>query len=184
MGGADKGLMQWGGAALARHVAERLASQVHGRVQINTNRHAEIYRSWGWAVVADDPNLPPASGPLAGIVTGFQHTTAAWVQFAPCDSPRLPLNLVERLLQAARSAGVGIAVPFTCEPAGATPRHHWTTALAHRDTASAAAGLLAQGERRVGQWVRDGTWIGVCFDSAAEFMNINTPETLHASPPP
>lgn len=184
MGGADKGLLPWRQQPLALHVAQRLSPQVAGRLHLNANRHLARYGQWGWPVWPDDADLPPAFGPLAGIQTAFRHTGAAWVQLAPCDSPCLPGNLVARLRSAAEAAGVPIAVPVT--PSGdpdAPSRHHWTTALAHRRSAQLLPRLIADGERRVARWIHHAGWIGVCFDSPGEFMNINTPETLHGTAP-
>lgn len=183
MGGQDKGLLHWHGEALARHVAHGLAPQVR-QLTLNANRHAEQYGAWGWPVLRDDPDLPSLAGPLCGMLTGLRHAGTPWLQFSPCDSPALPTDLVRRLHDAACSARALIAVPVSTDPATHEPRHHWTTALAHRDTLVTLEALLAQGERRVRQWVGACAWIGVCFERPADFININTPETLHGTPWP
>ncbi|HNP04562.1 MAG TPA: NTP transferase domain-containing protein, partial [Rhodocyclaceae bacterium] len=52
MGGADKGLLNFGGRPLARQVAERLAAQVD-TLFINANRNRDAYAAFGYPVVAD-----------------------------------------------------------------------------------------------------------------------------------
>jgi molybdopterin-guanine dinucleotide biosynthesis protein A len=181
MGGQDKGLLAWRGDALARHTAGRLAPQVR-TITLNANRHLDQYRAWGWPVLPDDGDLPMKAGPLSGMLTGLRHAQGSWLQFCPCDSPALPADLVLRLRHAAQAAKARVAVPCSLDPATGEQRHHWTTVLAHRDTLATLQDLVRQGERRVGQWVRTCAWIGVCFERPADFININTPETLHGTP--
>ncbi len=186
MGGQDKGLLTWHGTPLARQVAWRLAPQVR-TLRLNANRHAADYGAWGWAVYPDDSDLPPTAGPLIGILTGLRHTPSPWVQIAPCDSPRLPADLVATLLAAARRDGADIAVATSLGQTGAADdaaerRHHWTTILVHRRTLPTLEQAVASGERRVRSWIAMNRWIGVSFERSAEFMNINTPGALHATP--
>lgn len=181
MGGRDKGLVPRRDTPLALHAARALAPQVR-HLTLNANRHLDQYAAWGWPVQPDDEGLPVKAGPLSGMLTGLRATTACWLQFSPCDSPALPQDLVARLHRAAREAGALIAVPCSNDPATGETRHHWTTALAHRDAAPTLQDMIGQGERRVGEWVRACPWIGVCFERPAEFININTPETLHGTP--
>lgn len=181
MGGQDKGLLAWQAQPLALHAARALAPQVR-HLTLNANRHLDQYAAWGWPVTPDDTDLPPKAGPLSGMLTGLRHTTADWLQFSPCDSPALPATLVARLWQAAQAAQALIAVPCSTDAATGEPRHHWTTVLAHRDAQPILLDMLHQGERRVGEWVRACAWIGVCFERPADFININTPETLHGTP--
>ncbi|RZL10995.1 MAG: molybdenum cofactor guanylyltransferase [Rubrivivax sp.] len=180
MGGQDKGLLAWHGAPLARQAALRLAPQV-GSLRLNANRHAAEYSAWGWPVHQDDPDLPCAAGPLIGMLTALRHTAAPWVQVVPCDSPQLPEQLVATLLAAAIRDQADIAVPTSRGDADAW-RHHWTTILVHRRTLPTLEQAVASGERRVRSWIAMNRWIGVSFERSAEFMNINTPEALHATP--
>lgn len=181
MGGQDKGLLPWHGQALALHTARRLAPQVK-QLTVNANRHLDDYRRWDWPVLPDDGDLPARAGPLSGMLTGLRQATTEWLQFSPCDSPALPADLVGRLRQAAEEAGALVAVPCSIDPASGERRLHWTTTLAHRDTRLTLQDKLGQGERRVGEWVRACAWISVCFERPADFLNINTPETLHGTP--
>lgn len=164
---------------MAWQVAQRLAPQV-SRLSINANRHLDIYARWPWLVCPDDIDLPLESGPLIGILTGLRHATASWLQVQPCDSPSLPIDLVTQLLQAAEQAQADIAVPVTPAHLNETERTHWTCALIRTSTRDSLEAAVQQGERRVRQWITQGRWIGVSFDRADAFININAPETLHA----
>ena len=181
MGGQDKGLLTWQDAPLALHVARRMTPQVR-HITLNANRHLDDYGRWGWPVQPDDADLPEKTGPLTGMLTGLRHAQGDWVQFSPCDSPALPPDLTHRLWQAAQEANALIAVPCSIDAATGEQWHHWTAALAHRDTREALQQMIGQSERRVGQWIRACPWIGVCFERPEDFININTPETLHGSP--
>jgi molybdopterin-guanine dinucleotide biosynthesis protein A len=69
-------------------------------------------------------------------------------------------------------------VPVTHDDQGEA-WHHWTCALVHARARASLEAAVAQGERRVGQWVKTRPWIGVSFGHPAAFININTLETLH-----
>ncbi|MEY4765951.1 MAG: molybdenum cofactor guanylyltransferase [Pseudomonadota bacterium] len=188
MGGQDKGLVLWRGQALGLAVLTRMAPQVP-QVIVSANRNAEAYaelwrQSQGerlWSpdhVFPDDADLPPRSGPLAGMLTALRRADTEWVQFVPCDSPNLPTDLVERLLAAAKP-GVDIVVPQTPDEPDA-PRLHWVCALVRRATLPALASQFADGERKVSRWIGASAWRSVSFDVGDGFANINALETSHA----
>src|SRR5687767_9816016 len=94
MGGIDKGLRDFRGRPLVGHAIERLAPQVD-ELLINANRNPEAYARFGYPVIADE--IPGFAGPLAGFERGLAHARGDLVVTAPCDSPFLPADLVERL---------------------------------------------------------------------------------------
>jgi molybdopterin-guanine dinucleotide biosynthesis protein A len=188
MGGRDKGLVDWQGQPLALHVLHRLAPQGHS-LMISANRHADAYAALARQahaqsdmpaqVFADDPDLPPRSGPMAGMLSALRRLDGDWLQFVPCDSPRLPHDLAARLLDAATRAQADIAVPQT-EDGPDAPRPHWVCALIHRNTLPSLLSAFAQGERKVSRWVCAQRWTSVFFDDQDAFTNINHMETPHA----
>ena len=108
MGGRDKGLVPYQGRPLAAWVLDRLVAQTGTQFAV-ANRNLPDYAnllqqahatppSGVPAVLPDAPDLPVASGPLAGIVTALRHTATPWLMVTPCDTPHLPDDLVERLL--------------------------------------------------------------------------------------
>ncbi len=176
MGGMDKGLMLWQGVPLARHVASRLERQVT-RLQVNANRHQNQYAAWPWAVRPDDADLPQAFGPLAGMLTGLRHCQAEWLLTVPCDTPRIPGDLAERLLAQAQVAGADIAVPLT-QTQDEEPRHHWTCALVRSQLLPTLEAAVARGDARVRGWITRQRWTGVSFLEADAFQNFNQPGDL------
>lgn len=188
--GQDKGLLKHGDRPLAEWVGRKLASQCDA-LACSANRNLGAYRdlmarcrshahpppadAGTWP---DDPDLTPGSGPLAGLLTALRHSHTEWVLVAACDTPRLPVDLAARLLRSAQAADADIAVPVTTDPDG-QERHHWVCVLLHKRVTPRLQEAFVNGERKVGSWMRSQHWVAVCFDSASDFHNINTLETLH-----
>jgi len=185
--GQDKGLLMHEGRPLADWVLQQVAPQ-SGSVLISANRHIEVYtqlhRPWAQVgddskvVWPDDADLPPHSGPLAGIITLLRRVQSDWAMVVPCDTPHLPGDLVARLLSQAQDAKADIVVPQTQKP-GEAPRLHWVCALVNKRVCPETQALFVQGERKVGNWVRSQNWSSVSFADDAAFTNMNTLETLH-----
>jgi len=174
MQGQDKGLVLWQGQAMAQRVAQRLEPQV-AQVHINANRNIATYRTWPWPVHPDQPELPAKAGPMIGLLTGLQTTSNAWLQLAPCDTPQLPLDMVQRLYDKAQSKQADVVVPVTTVD-GETWQH-WACALVSRQCAEHLAQAVNAGERRLGQWMRQQRLTTLTFNdsSSALFSNLNTP---------
>lgn len=54
--------------------------------------------------VADYP------GPLASFLSGLEHCATPWLLTVPCETPLFPLDLAERLAEAAVAANAEIAM--------------------------------------------------------------------------
>ena len=176
LGGVDKGLQAWRGIALVDRVIARLAPQV-GDVMISANRNEAEYAIRAARVLADDSSEFP--GPLAGILAGLRAAPTPWLAVAPCDGPRLPFDLVERL-----AAGVGDAQGAVVQrDHGADGlRLEPVCCLLSTALADDLARYLAEGGRKVEGWVaRHAT--PVRFDRPGDvdaFVNVNTPDDLLA----
>lgn len=169
MGGLDKGLLPFRGRAMVKHVIDRLAPQVTG-LMISANRHAEDYAAFGWPVVADaDPGF---AGPLAGVHAGLRACAGEWLVTAPCDSPLLPADLVDRLSAAAESDDADVAV------ARADGRLQPVFLLCRRTLAGVLESYLAGGGRRIEAWLDERRAAIADFPDALAFANINTPAEL------
>ena len=188
MNGQDKGLMPYQGRALADWVLAALQGQV-GTLMISANRHpAEYGALWrGHAgatpatpppVFPDDSDLPPASGPLAGIVSALRRCGTERLLVVPCDLPHLPHDLAPRLMAEAAVSDADIVVPYTRSVTGEA-HFHWVCALIHKRVCPHTEALFVTGERKLGNWVRSLRWAGVFFPDPAAFTNMNTLETLH-----
>ena len=78
---------------------------------INANRNLGAYESMGVPVWPD--TLPDYAGPLAGFLTGLERCETPYLVTVPCDSPRFPLDLVERLADGLESQQAEIALAAT-----------------------------------------------------------------------
>jgi molybdopterin-guanine dinucleotide biosynthesis protein A len=167
LGGVDKGLQPWRGRPLVEHAIERLAPQVRD-VMISANRHAGDYAARADRVLADASDDFP--GPLAGMLAGLRACPTPWLAVVPCDSPRLPPDLVARLAH-----GLGDA-PGTVVQRNA--RLEPVCCLLSTTLADDLGRYLAAGGRKVEGWVGRHAR-PVPFDrpgDAAAFVNVNTPE--------
>ena len=175
MGGGDKARLRIGGRTILVRVLECLLSQCE-RVIINANGDPARFADTGLPVVAD--SVPDFAGPLAGILAGLDWAAAQapgieWLASVPGDCPFLPNNLLERLHEARRAAGV----PLACARSGQW-RHPvvglWNVQL--REDLRRA--LIEEDLHKIEVWTaRHGVAIA---DWPAEpldpFFNVNTPE--------
>jgi molybdopterin-guanine dinucleotide biosynthesis protein A len=171
MGGADKGLERLDGEPLVQHALRRLAPQV-GAVMINANRNRERYAQFGVPLLADEDG--EFSGPLAGFVAGLAHCSTEWLVTVPCDSPRFPLDLVERLGRAIGTAQVAVA----CTTEGGKRQRQSVFCLIRREARRGIEAYLASGGRKIEGWFDQAGCIDVMFDDADAFYNANTIEEL------
>lgn len=174
MGHVDKGLQPFRGKSMAAHVIERLAPQVSA-IAINANQNLEQYAAFGVPVWPDD--LQGFEGPMAGLETGLRRCTTDYLVTAPCDSPFLPLDLVERLSAALEANGADLALAETEEPDDSGEMRvqpHPVFALVKRSALPHLANFLATGGRRMDGWYGAIKVVRVRFDDASTFRNINT----------
>ena len=116
MGGGDKARIRIGGATILERVLARLKPQC-GAVILNANGDPARFADTGLAVVGD--SVPGFAGPLAGILAGLDWAAAhrpdvVDIASVPGDCPFLPDDLVARLADARRQAGV----PLACARSG------------------------------------------------------------------
>jgi molybdopterin-guanine dinucleotide biosynthesis protein A len=191
MNGQDKGLVHYQGRPLADWVLQALAPQCT-RMMISANRHLPQYQALlsnrqphdaskatqTPIVWPDDADLPPQSGPLAGIITALRHCPTEWLLVAPCDTPHLPPDLVSRLWDEAQRSQADVVVPKT-QDKDRSERLHWVCALIRKGVCPQTEALFVKGERKAGLWVQSCRWSSVSFADEAAFTNMNTLETLH-----
>ena len=163
--GVDKGLQPFRGRPMVAHAIDRLGPQV-GHLLINANRNLEQYRALGHPVVSDA--IAGFAGPLAGLHSGLRACGTPYLVTAPCDSPFLPSDLVERLAAALLREGAQIAVART---AG---QPHPVFMLADCAVLPALEAFLAGGGRKIDAWYSALRTVEVDFDDDSAFLNINT----------
>jgi len=173
LGGVDKGLQPWHGRRLVDHAIERLAPQV-GEMMISANRNAADYAMRGRVLADASGDFP---GPLAGMLAGLRAASTPWLAVVPCDAPRLPPDLVERLAHGLGDAQ-GAVVQRDLGAAGV--RLEPVCCLLATTLADDLARYLAEGGRKVEAWLSRHA-APVRFDrptDVAAFANINTPDDL------
>lgn len=175
LGGVDKGLQLHHGQPLASVALQRLSPQV-GRLMLSANRHLDDYARMGVAVWPDPPELSGYQGPLAGVMAGLLHCETAYLATVPCDCPRFPVDLVERLAQAlhGQQADIAVAATRTGERLLLEPAF----CLMKATLGDKLLAYLRSGERKIERWTAGLRRAEVVFDDPAAFFNINTPDDL------
>jgi molybdenum cofactor guanylyltransferase len=175
LGGTDKGLLPIDGQPLVVHVAAALAAQVT-TIVISANRNLDGYRALGFPVVTDE--MPGHNGPLAGFLSGLRFMQTPYLVTLPCDAPRVVPDLVPRLLRALQNADAEIAVAHDGS------RLQSVHTLMTPAVVPGLCATLADGQRKVQDWIRRCRSVEVDFSDAADyFHNINTPEDYRLSGP-
>lgn len=168
MGGEDKGLTHVDGQPLIRRVIERIRPQV-GNIVINANRNLEEYAQLGFPVVHDQAN--DFRGPLAGMAAAMAAAKTPFILVVPCDSPHLPLDLVERLASA--------MTPETDLCYAASPeRDQPVYALLRQTLLPSLMRYLNEDGRKIDRWYARHPNQRVLFPAEADFANINAPEDI------
>lgn len=173
MGGQDKGLQPLAGRPLAAHVLDALRPQVD-EVLISANRHQEDYAALGCPVLGDATADHP--GPLAGIAAAARVARGELLLVVPCDMPRLPADLAQRLWQRMTQTGAEACAVHDGE------RLQPLCLLLERALAPSIDAALAAGERRVQRWLATRRWCAADFAdvAASGFINVNTAAELAA----
>jgi molybdopterin-guanine dinucleotide biosynthesis protein A len=175
MGGVDKGLQTFRGAPMALHVVMRLAPQV-GTLMINANQNLGPYEGFGVPVWPDQ--VGGFAGPLAGLQTGLSHCETEYLVTAPCDSPFLPNDLVERLSAGLVEQNADLAVAVTGD--GDSRQPHPVFCLARAALLPHLNHFLQEGGRKFDAWYASLNVAEVQFPDEAAFRNINTLEELRS----
>lgn len=188
MGGTDKGLQNFHGTPLALHALLRLQMQQGawvGPLLVNANRHLAAYEAFGAPVWPD--TLADFAGPLAGFMAGLEHCDTPWLLTVPCDSPRFPLDLAERMAQAVMREGADMAMAAAPEEDGQV-RSQPVFCLMHIHLLESLVQFTQAGGRKIDRWTAQHHTVLVPFnqpgDDAQAFFNANTLadlQTLEAS---
>ena len=173
MSGADKGLQNVKGIPMAMHTLLHLQMQV-GRTMINANRNLSAYEAMGVPVWPD--SIEGYIGPLAGILAGLERAETGWMITVPCDTPWFPVDLVERLADAAATAGASMAMAATSQEG--PPRLQPGFCLLRVNLVESLVSFLHAGERDLEKWGAQEGAILVPFEDAEKFRGADTVEEL------
>ncbi|MEJ2621707.1 MAG: molybdenum cofactor guanylyltransferase MobA [Candidatus Thiodiazotropha sp.] len=168
MGGHDKGLVALDGKPLIEHVITAIAPQVE-YLLINANRNLSDYQQYGYPVIRD--KLSGYQGPLAGLYSALEQITTPELITVPCDGPRLPSDLVNRLVGARDAEGAEIAVAHDGK------RLQPVYALIPKKLRQSLKAYLDSGDRKIDLWYAQHQMAKADFSDIPEtFLNINTAE--------
>ena len=170
MGGKDKGLLPYKGKPLIQHVLKNITKQVD-TIMINANRNQAQYEKFGHPVIAD--GKADYSGPLAGMLAGLKAADTNRVLFVPCDSPKIPSELVERL-SAPWEDNTKISISVALCEGHLQP----VFAMLHIKLAPKLKAFLDGGGHKIDRFYWEQGFTGVPFADCKGFANINTPEEL------
>jgi molybdopterin-guanine dinucleotide biosynthesis protein A len=175
-GGVDKGLVLLQQKPLIAHVIARLQPHVD-EIFINANREIAKYEAFGLPILQDENAefIGTYIGPLAGFGLGLQHAKHDYVLTVPCDSPLLPLDLAQRLLDGMLSSRMDIAC------ASSVQNTHPVFCLMKKSVLPSLQAYIESGERKVSTWQKSQKYVEVDFSDCNEaFVNLNTFEDLAA----
>jgi len=184
MGGVDKGLQNFNGIPLALHTLMRLGPQVE-TVMVNANRNLSAYESFGASVWPDAS--ADFAGPLSGFLLGLERAETPYLLTVPCDTPRLPLDLAERLANALVREGADIAMaaaPELKDDGSAEVRAQPVFCLLKIELSESLVAFTHSGGRKIDAWTAQHKTVLVPFDAPTDdrlaFANINTLSELQA----
>lgn len=170
MHGQDKGLVLLNDKPMIEYVIDILKSQV-GKLLINANRNHEQYSKYGFDVVSDE--LTGYCGPLAGMASCLNKTETPYMLTAPCDSPFIPGDLVQRLINSLESENADISVAHNGE------RMQPVFCLMKKELMSSMNDFLGRGERKIDLWFNQHALAIADFsDIPKTFDNLNTIEDI------
>ena len=184
MGGVDKGLQNFNGIPLALQTLMRLGPQVES-VMVNANRNLSAYESFGAAVWPDAS--ADFAGPLSGFLIGLERAETPYVLTVPCDTPRLPLDLAERLAAALAHENADIAMAAAPETDAHGITHVRTQpvfCLMKIELSESLVKFTHAGGRKIDAWTAQHKTVVVPFDAPGDdplaFANVNTLTELQA----
>lgn len=184
MGGVDKGLQAFHGVPLALHALQRLQPQVGG-CMLNANRSLDQYQGFGVPVHTD--LLPDYPGPLAGFLTGLHHCRTDWLLTVPCDSPRFPTDLAQRMAATAMQQNAQIVLaagPEVGRDGTLQVRPQPVFALLQRSLLPSLQAFVGAGGRKIDAWTQQHRQAVSRFDLPGDdpqaFANANTLAELQA----
>ena len=117
------------------------------------------------------PDRYPGEGPLGGILTALDHTSAEWNLIVACDLPQLTAGFLRRLLDAAEAAGCDALLPHS---AGGRPQP--LCAVYRRSTRQVLEERFRTGTRKVTLALEGLGVHRLEVSEVLQFQNVNTPE--------
>ncbi|GJM05537.1 MAG: molybdenum cofactor guanylyltransferase [marine bacterium B5-7] len=173
MGGQDKGLVMLNGKPMIEIIIEVFKPQT-AKLLINANRNHDRYSQYGLELVADE--LSGFCGPLAGMASALTKINTDYMVTAPCDSPFIPVDLVQRLAYALENKSTQISVAHDGK------RIQPVFCMLKKTLLQSLTDYLAAGERKIDRWFEQHDFAIADFSDKPEtFDNINTHEDVESA---
>lgn len=168
----DKGLLEFRGKNLVEHVIQSLSTQTNNIIVV-ANRNVETYTALGFPVVSD--RIAGFQGPLAGLDAAFSVTGSSFLLCVPCDSPFVPTDLMQKLINATTGNN-----PIVVASDG--NRLHPVISLIHRSVWPDIESRLSEGRLRLMDWIEAAGYDVADFSSSPEVLqNLNTIEQIDSA---
>ena len=171
MGGNDKFLLSLGGKKLLSHIIERIEPQVDNLILNAQNTDIECALEVVPDIILDPQGNP--YGPLGGLFTALEYAKQKGftsVVTAPCDTPFIPHDFVEKLSEHHNSSVV---------VASSNGRMHPVLAKWDLSLTDDLRSVLKNDQRKMMAWVNKHSPARVIWDQVPDpFLNINTEEDL------
>lgn len=170
---STRGCSNFLGTPLALHALQRRSPQV-GRVAFSANRNLATYeamRAPVWADASKDTLIDATGndpGPLAGTLVGLGRCETPYLAMVPCDAPRFPFNLIERLGQGLLRDEADIAMAATRSGDGSIQAQP-VFCLLRANLFERLARDLQAGARQVERWIKQQAHAIVVFKDASPF---------------
>jgi molybdenum cofactor guanylyltransferase len=175
MGGVDKGLVVVKGEYLICHVLNRIKPQVEF-LMINANRNIDTYKALSSSIIEDQTKQ--RLGPLAGIQAGLYNCKTPYMISVPCDVPKIPLDICNRLYVKLMEHNSDCAMPVTQDNEG-VKRSHPAILLLKKQLIDSLDFYLESGGRKIDQWTGALKCTEVLFEESQDFLNINKREDIN-----
>ncbi len=170
MNSKDKGLMNFRGQELIRHVLRVVEPRV-SEVLISANRNIELYENFG-KVIMDE--LEDFQGPLAGVSSALKVCFTPYLLVLPCDSPLIDEELIDNLISRMGETEVDICVAHD----GSIM--HATFAIIEAKLGKSLEEFLENGGRKMALWYRQHSIERIDVSSQLEVLtNLNRPEDFN-----
>lgn len=163
--GRDKALLPFRGKTLVEHIAAQVL-EAAGSVTLIGG--PERFQSLKLPAIAD---LVPDCGPLGGIITALDVSTAEWNLVVACDMPSVTAPVLRALLEQAERTGCECLVPVS--PSG---RLQPLAAVYRRTCLPELRRLLEAGTRKMTDVLAALSALEWRAPESDFFRNLNTPE--------
>jgi molybdopterin-guanine dinucleotide biosynthesis protein A len=162
--GQDKGLLPFRGGTLVEAVARAVEAAAGPPALVGGGPH---YGNLGYRIL---PDLHPGAGPLGGILSALQNSTADWNLIVACDMPGLTPEFLRKLMDTAEASGGDALVPAS--PRGPEP----LCAVYHRRARPPLHAAFERGVRQIAAALEEVRTVHFPVPELSPFQNVNTPE--------